>query len=176
MSNSHQAQAQRIVSPVLAYVTQNEALGMYATLTYSNGVLVSCIGQTPVNVLMNKLRGSGDPDYQNLEVMSLDAYMVKKEEFDAGVFNVGIPTPITESRFNEMLNILPPEKWEFDKNQGTEAFRISEPTSGDLHSFYVRIGKNHFEVVHHRFTDYAVLFKACELVIQNADLSQAKAV
>lgn len=176
MSNSNQAQAQRIVCPVLAYVSNGKSLGMYATLTYSGDQLVSCMSHEPVEALIAKLSASGDGEYQDMQVMSLDAYMVKKAELDMDEYKVGIPTPISAKRFDEMLNVLPPERWEFNKDLGNEAFRMSEAITGDLHSFFIRMDKTYFEVVHHRYTSYSVLFKACKEFNSVSDLPQVEAV
>ena len=171
MSNSNQIQAQRIDSPVLAYMNNGTSLAMYAALTYSGDQLVSCISNQPVEALIEKLSASdGDREFQELQVMSLDAYMVKKAELDMDEYKVGIPTPISAKRFDEMLNVLPPERWEFNKDLGNEAFRMSEAITGDLHSFFIRMDKTYFEVVHHRYTSYSVLFKACKEFNSVSDL------
>lgn len=49
---------------------------------------------------------------------------------------------ITESEFNEALNVLPPEKW--TRCETWEAFRISEYTCGRITQHYLRVGSRYF--------------------------------
>jgi hypothetical protein len=52
------------------------------------------------------------------------------------------PVEITEERFLEMMNILPPLGW---RNAGfTESFKMCEMTSGNFTGIFARIGKRYF--------------------------------
>jgi hypothetical protein len=55
------------------------------------------------------------------------------------------PQEITRERFWEMLEVLPPRKWQ---GMGTafESFHVSERLSGDVVSWFVRIGDRYFQV------------------------------
>ncbi len=49
---------------------------------------------------------------------------------------------ITRARFDEMLNVLPPQCWK--RKKGWEAFRMMEYTTGSITAHYIRIGDRHF--------------------------------
>lgn len=52
------------------------------------------------------------------------------------------PEEITEERFLEMLNILPPVSWTSDHHG--ESFKIVERLAGRITTIYVRLGTRHF--------------------------------
>jgi hypothetical protein len=54
------------------------------------------------------------------------------------------PQPITEDRFVEMLEVLPPVGW--IRGDGAESFKLSERTSGSITSIFCRIGNRYFEM------------------------------
>jgi hypothetical protein len=54
------------------------------------------------------------------------------------------PIEIDESRFSEMLNILPPVRW--TTRADSESFLMSEMLCGTLTECYMRIGDRYFEV------------------------------
>lgn len=54
------------------------------------------------------------------------------------------PKEITEERFLEMLNVLPPMKWRRDVS--TESFMISEFLQDDLVMIFCRIGEKYYEM------------------------------
>lgn len=147
-----------VSSPVLVYKNSSGFSGLYSVLTTdANGDLVSNISGDSVESMLADMNKS--ENYKNGFVMDFDAFMELKEKEDVERYKIGQPQPITSERFFDMLEALPPEKWVSEK--GREAFRMSETLSGSLHSFFVRIGKNHFEVVQDRFIDYSVLFQTC---------------
>lgn len=51
-------------------------------------------------------------------------------------------TEITEERFHDALNVLPPVGW--TTRQGVESFRISERLWGSITDIYARLGNRHF--------------------------------
>jgi hypothetical protein len=51
------------------------------------------------------------------------------------------PEEITEERFQEMLNILPPVGWKNDSDG--ESFKICERTAGRLTAIFIRIGERY---------------------------------
>lgn len=53
------------------------------------------------------------------------------------------PVEITEARFHEMLNILPPVAWH--STADGESFKMSERITGLITTIFVRIGSRHFE-------------------------------
>lgn len=52
------------------------------------------------------------------------------------------PEQITEERFDEMLNILPPCRWV--RGYGVESFYLSERLAGNIVSIFCRIGKTYW--------------------------------
>ncbi len=60
------------------------------------------------------------------------------------------PTPITEQRFWDMLEVLPPCRWH--NVGGFEVFHVSERLTGNLVSWFAQRNGNHWE-----FTDNASL-------------------
>jgi hypothetical protein len=54
------------------------------------------------------------------------------------------PQPISEERFIEMLEVLPPEDWQ--GADGAESFKLSERTSGSITAIFCRIGNRYFEL------------------------------
>ena len=54
------------------------------------------------------------------------------------------PVEISEERFFEMLEILPPEKWVRFKTE--ESFQVSERITGNIVMIFVRIGSRYVEM------------------------------
>ena len=54
------------------------------------------------------------------------------------------PVEITEERYHEMLNILPPVAWVFDA-PSFESFKICELTAGSITAIFVRVHNRYFE-------------------------------
>ena len=61
------------------------------------------------------------------------------------VNNGSDPVQVTEQRFWEMLEVLPPCKW--TRLQGSESFFVSEAETMNLHTWLARIGQNYYELV-----------------------------
>lgn len=53
------------------------------------------------------------------------------------------PVEITEDRFMEMLEVLPPQNWQ--RGKGCESFELSEHFSGRVTSIFCRFGPEYFE-------------------------------
>lgn len=54
------------------------------------------------------------------------------------------PAPITAERWDDMLNVLPPARWHHC--YGVELFHVIERITGDLVTWYAKIGDQHFEM------------------------------
>lgn len=54
------------------------------------------------------------------------------------------PRAISEDRFIEMLEVLPPEDWQ--RGAGAESFKLMERTSGSITAIFCRIGDRYFEL------------------------------
>ena len=62
---------------------------------------------------------------------------------------------ITAERWEDMLNILPPEKWQ--TVAGVEIFRMSERLTGNITAHFARIGERYFEANRRTSEDYGDL-------------------
>jgi len=74
------------------------------------------------------------------------------------------PVEVTEERWWEMLNVLPPMRWRGGGD--TESFMICEATTLDLHSIFCRIGDRYFELVNKRTMTHEEIVSACHPLIQ----------
>lgn len=69
------------------------------------------------------------------------------------------PQPIDAERFDELLNMLPPQRWV--RGGTTESFRICEAVTGDLYTFCVRLGDRHFTLTERGGTSHDELVRLC---------------
>jgi hypothetical protein len=69
------------------------------------------------------------------------------------------PRRISKERYEEMLNVLPPENWR--RGVGYGCFRLSERLSGAIASFFVRIGDSYYQINEDEDADPGALFRAC---------------
>lgn len=53
------------------------------------------------------------------------------------------PVETTEERFMEMLEVLPPQRWQ--RGKGCESFEMCEHTSGRVTTIFCRFGDKYFE-------------------------------
>lgn len=83
----------------------------------------------------------------DLELLSSDEALKRYETpFISGVVE------ITEERFHEMLNILPPMGWKTDRDG--ESFKMCEYTAGRITAIYVRIGERYATFSDHASTPH----------------------
>ena len=73
------------------------------------------------------------------------------------------PVEIDAERYNEMLEVLPPEQWH-GIGEHTESFKLSERTSGNITAIFCRIGERYFEMQDSVFMKHAAIVAACEKV------------
>jgi hypothetical protein len=69
------------------------------------------------------------------------------------------PVEITEDRWDEMLNVLPPMKWR--SGRGAESFMISEALTLDLRSIFCRIGDRYFEMTDKQSLTHEQIAEMC---------------
>ena len=69
------------------------------------------------------------------------------------------PERISQERYEEMLNVLPPENWQ--RGVGFSCFRLSERLSGAIASFFVRIGDSYYQINEDEDANVGDLFRAC---------------
>tara|TARA_R100000781_G_scaffold7024_1_gene6903 strand:- start:577 stop:1071 length:495 start_codon:yes stop_codon:yes gene_type:complete len=87
--------------------------------------------------------------YPELELMSFSKALELSQEADRKRYEAGVCKEITEDRFHEMLNILPPSSWVCYSTN--ESFRISEDLTGELSTFYIRVFDGDFPNHKERF-------------------------
>lgn len=84
-------------------------------------------------------------EYPGAEIADLDTWAAAKEKALCT-----IPEPITEDRFMEMLEVLPPQRWQIGRRMpawdytDSESFELSEHTSGRVTLVCVRVGDDYF--------------------------------
>ena len=71
------------------------------------------------------------------------------------------PARITEERFIEMLEVLPPVGWV--RRDGCESFKLSERTSGNITAIFARIGADYFEMQDSIFTKHDAIIADCKV-------------
>lgn len=76
--------------------------------------------------------------YPSAQFAELDAWSEAKENSLCTE-----PTEITEDRFMEMLEVLPPQRWQ--RGKGCESFELCEHTSGRITAIFARFGEKYFE-------------------------------
>jgi len=87
--------------------------------------------------------------HPELELMSFGKALELSQKADRKKYKAGIVKEITEDRFNEMLNVLPPDNWiNYSTN---ESFRICEDLTGELSNFYIRVFDGEFPKHKERF-------------------------
>jgi len=66
-----------------------------------------------------------------------------QKKFDEIKYDIYKPFSIPEQIFNEMLNCMPPEKWQTSEDNFIifESFRMAEAISNNIYGFYCRIKK-----------------------------------
>lgn len=81
--------------------------------------------------------------YPTAERMTCDAAFDAADEVARSRYRRDVGE-ITEERFNDALNVLPPVGW--TTRQGVESFRISERIWGNLTDIYARAGDRYFSL------------------------------
>lgn len=99
-------------------------------------------------------QGSGEA----LEVMPFIQALELAEAASRARYCQG-PERISQERYEEMLNVLPPENWQ--RGVGYSCFRLSERLSGAIASFFLRIGDSYYEINEDEGANPSDLFRAC---------------
>ena len=87
--------------------------------------------------------------HPELELMSFGKALELSQQADRKKYKAGVVEEITEERFDEMLNVLPPDNWiNYSTN---ESFRICEDLTGELSNFYIRVFDGEFPNHKERF-------------------------
>jgi hypothetical protein len=81
--------------------------------------------------------------FPGAEIWDFDKAIELKVAHDRAKYS-SPPTEISEERWIEMLEVLPPMKWR--GKYGSESFMISEALTFDIRSIFCRIGNRYFEL------------------------------
>lgn len=77
--------------------------------------------------------------------------------------SLGILEEITPDKFDDAMNVLPPEKWE--TVDGVEIFRMMEYTSGTITRHYMRHKRQYFAADYRISTDYQEIARAVRIEV-----------
>ena len=94
--------------------------------------------------------------YPNAQIMNYIDAARQMAEATRKAYCTG-PHEITAERFEEMLCVLPPEKWV--NEGGTESFLLSELLIANIGAFYVRVGGKYYTVNDDIRTTHAMLLE-----------------
>lgn len=72
------------------------------------------------------------------------------------------PKRVTESRFLEMLNVLPPENWV--RGNGCESFKMCEYEYDNVTTIFARIGGEYYEMAGRASMPHHEIVEACKLL------------
>tara|TARA_Y100001963_G_scaffold141879_1_gene210703 strand:+ start:208 stop:702 length:495 start_codon:yes stop_codon:yes gene_type:complete len=87
--------------------------------------------------------------HPELELISFGKALELAQKADRKRYEAGVVKEITEDRFDESLNVLPPDNWiNYSTN---ESFRISEDLTAELSNFYIRVFDGEFPNHKERF-------------------------
>lgn len=78
--------------------------------------------------------------YPGAEIAELEPWLAAKEKALCTE-----PQEISEDRFVEMLEVLPPQRWQRSRECDFESFELSEHLSGRVTSIFCRLGGKYFE-------------------------------
>ena len=87
--------------------------------------------------------------HPELELISFGKALELAQKADRKRYEAGVCKEITENRFHEMLNVLPPSDWVCYSTN--ESFRICEDLTGELSNFYIRVFDGDFPNHKERF-------------------------
>lgn len=75
------------------------------------------------------------------------------------------PVEITQERYIEMLEVLPPDDWR-GVGSAEESFKLSERTSGIITAIFCRIGERYFEMSDSVFMKHDEIAKRCRMMLE----------
>lgn len=102
----------------------------------------------------NETREEMDKRYPGVQIGDLWTVAAQSEEMFKRA-----PARISEERFIEMLEVLPPVGW--TRRNSAETFKLSERTSGNITAIFCRIGTQYFEMQDSIFMSHDAIVHAC---------------
>jgi hypothetical protein len=153
-------EALRGLSAALSSTNTNQPPTMSdAIYNHTAGRLHTCLNADGVCMFTGKtVEQMQQESAEQLEVMPFIQALELSSAADRARYCTG-PKRITQERYEEMLNVLPPENWQ--RGVGYSCFRLSERLCGAIASFFVRIGDSYYQINENENTDPGVLFRAC---------------
>lgn len=111
-----------------------------------------CFFQPSTNTVIDLVRANGLSMYGERTLAQLqeeEGSDVMVMDMEAAIQQINAshtkpPFEISEDRFDDMLGILPPQKWVRYKTE--ESFHVSERITGNIVMIFVRIGGRYFEM------------------------------
>jgi hypothetical protein len=97
--------------------------------------------------------------YPEAETLSLDEAMRRCEEAV-----IKAPIRISEERFMDLLEVLPPCRWATRGNE--ETFYMPEPLTGTVVRWAARIGIDYFELVDRKHRTHDDVIGACKALLR----------
>ena len=148
-----------LVEPSLVYISNSSGqIRIYTFLQLADDNTVVSSFKQSLESLIADMESS--KEYTDIQIMAYSDFAVKEAESMKEHYKVGTPKQVSKARFWEMLEMLPPQNWV--RLNGAEGFRFAECLTGDLYSYFLRIGENYFEMVNHSGSDYSTMLQACE--------------
>lgn len=134
------------------------------TVIMVNGEYVSSIYKKTLADVRAEYHGSA------IEVMELDAAYTLYEAAQIAKY-CKPPKEVTEERFWDMLEVLPPVSWV--RFAGEETFKLSERTIGNITLICARIGQKYYEYQGDIRTDHNDIIKHIQAEIAAGKVTKA---
>ena len=130
------------------------ALGYEDVAVEQDGQYVSFIGQKTLAQMQEK--------HPTIELIEYDVWYIRQQE----TFKQE-PKVITQERFNEMRDVLPPKDWV--AHGGSESFKSIENLMGSMTNIFVRVHDAYYELVDCNSLTHAMILKrVCDYLDKKA--------
>ena len=128
----------------------------------------------PINTPILWHKGTGEEylrENPNLILLPFHEALKLSQEADKKRYKVGTATRITEERFDEALNCLPPCNWE--SFPSSESFRCSEDLCGIISAFYARKYQKFYQVNLEKFSTHSDVMEAIDKTFPEDETEEA---
>jgi len=100
-------------------------------------------------------------EHPNIELWFFTDVMQEIDKAQEATFKKS-PVEITEDRFTEMLEVLPPHNWH--RETGSESFKMSEMTCGNYTEIFCRIGEKFYELCDDVHKTHIEIVEMCKAI------------
>lgn len=100
-------------------------------------------------------------DEATIERLPIDEAVERQQQADR-IRYCKAPKPVSAERAQEMLEVLPPYRWQHCGN--VEMFAVGEALCGSLMTWFVRIGSQWFEINEERSIEPHQLVELCQAI------------